>query len=89
MPGTSISQIEVTQVSSQGFWLFLSDEELFLSFADFPWFKSARFEEICAVEYPSPDHVYWPQLDIDLSLASIRKPSDFPLVSKVNRHNDI
>ena len=89
MPGTSISQIEVTQVSSQGFWLLLSDEELFLSFADFPWLKSARFEEICAVEYPSPDHVYWPQLDIDLSLASIRKPSDFPLVSKVNCHNDI
>lgn len=83
MPGTSISQIEVTQVSSHGFWLLLADEELFLSFSDFPWFKSARFEEICAIEWPSPDHVYWPQLDVDLSVASIRKPTDFPMVAKV------
>jgi hypothetical protein len=86
MHGTSIFQIEVTQVSSQGFWLLLPDEELFLSFKDFPWFKSARFEEICAVESPSFDHLYWPQLDIDLSLASIRKPSDFSLISQVNRN---
>jgi len=26
--------------------------------------------------------VYWPQLDIDLSVESIRKPQDFPLVSR-------
>ncbi len=27
------------------------------------------------------DHLYWPGLDIDLSLQSLRNPSAFPLIS--------
>jgi hypothetical protein len=26
--------------------------------------------------------LYWPQLDVDLSIESIRKPESFPLVSR-------
>ena len=37
--GANISQVEVTNVSKHGFWLLLDDEELFLPFAEFPWFK--------------------------------------------------
>jgi hypothetical protein len=29
-----------------------------------------------------PDHLYWPDLDIDLSLESIRHPENFPLISR-------
>ena len=36
MLGTLTSLIEITQVSSQGFWLLLPTEELFLSFENFP-----------------------------------------------------
>ena len=28
------------------------------------------------------DHLYWPQLDADLSVESIRNPLAFPLISK-------
>ena len=29
------------------------------------------------------DHLFWPDLDVDLSLESVRDPSAFPLVAKV------
>jgi hypothetical protein len=82
MPGTVTSAAEVTHVSRHGFWLLLGDEELFLPFENFPWFKSATIEQISQVEWPTKDHVYWPLLDIDLSVASIRDPAAFPLISK-------
>lgn len=81
MPGTNTLAAEVTHVSRHGFWLLLGDEELMLPFSEFPWFKQATIEQICAVEWPSPDHLYWPQLDIDLSVESIRHPDRFPLIS--------
>jgi hypothetical protein len=37
---------------------------------------------LCKVERPSADHLYWPQLDIDLSVHSIRDPAAFPLISR-------
>ncbi len=84
MPGPVTSGVEVTHVSRHGFWLLLGDEELFLPFDTFPWFKTATIEQISQVEWPTLDHVYWPLLDIDLSVASIRDPAAFPLVSKVS-----
>ncbi len=83
MPGALISQAEVTHVSKHGFWLLLADEEIFISFVDFPWFKDASIDNICSVEWPTENHLYWPSLDIDLSLESIRNPSAFPLVSSL------
>jgi len=63
--------------------LLLADEELLLSFEQFPWFRRATIEQICHVEWHAPEHLYWPELDIDLSLASIRTPEEFPLISRV------
>jgi hypothetical protein len=77
--GICISQIEITQVSSQGFWLLLPNEELFLSFENFPWFKDVTIKELCEVEWPSENHIYWPNLYIDLSIESIKDPAAFPL----------
>lgn len=82
MPGTVISAPEVTHVSKHGFWLLLNDEELLLSFEHFPWFRQATIEQLSHVESPSQDHLYWPDLDVDLSLQSIRQPDAFPLVAK-------
>ena len=81
MPGALTSLAEVTHVSKHGLWLLLGDEELFLSFADFPWFKDATIGELCNIEYPTDNHLYWPSLDVDLAVESIRTPSAFPLVS--------
>ena len=81
--GNSTSGPEVTNVSQHGLWLLLGREELFLAFEHFPWFQSAPIGKVLHVEQPSAQHLYWPELDIDLALESIRHPERFPLVSRV------
>lgn len=82
MHGTNTSPVEVSHISTHGFWVLLDEEELFLPFEHFPWFRSATIEQICSVERPTANHLFWPQLDIDLSVQSIRSPADYPLVAK-------
>ena len=83
MPGINTSAAEVTHISKHGFWLLLSDEELLVPFEKFPWFRQATIDQVSNVEWPTPDHLYWPGLDIDLSVQSLRDPGAFPLVSGV------
>lgn len=78
-----ISPVEVTNISQHGFWVLLNDEELFLAFAEFPWFRDATISKILNVELPSPNHLYWPDLDVDLAVESISHPERFPLVSQL------
>ena len=82
MPGTVTSVAEVTHVSKHGFWLFLDGEELLIPFEQFPWFKKATIRQLSDVQWPARNHLYWPQLDADLLVESIRDPSAFPLMSK-------
>ncbi len=79
--GNNISEAEVTNVSKHGFWLLLGDEELFVGFSEFPWFADAPIRQLMNVELPSPHHLYWPELDVDLDVESIRNPAAFPLVA--------
>lgn len=82
MLGSSTLAAEVTHVSRHGFWLLLGEEELLLPFDLFPWFRQATIDQLCTVEWPSADHLYWPRLDVDLSVASIRDPAAFPLLAR-------
>jgi len=82
MHGTITSVAEVTHVSKNGFWVLLDAEELLVPFEHFPWFKKATIEQLSDVEWPTLNHLYWPQLDADLSVESIRDPLAFPLISK-------
>lgn len=82
MPGKSTSAAEVTNISKHGLWILLGDEELFLPYDEFPWFRNATIGQASQVEWPSPDHLRWPLLDVDLSLESMRNPSAFPLRAK-------
>ena len=80
--GKSTSSVEVTNISPTGFWLLLDGRELLLPFAKFPWFRQAQIEQLCDVEMPSPGHLYWPKLDIDISVDSIDHPECYPLTSQ-------
>ncbi len=81
--GSSTSAVEVSNVSSNGFRLLLGEREVFLPFEDFPWFREATIGQLLNVERPASHHLYWPELDVDLSVESIDHPDRFPLVSKV------
>ncbi len=82
LPGASTLDVEVTNVSTHGFWLMLGAEELFVPFSQFPWFKDAPITKLTKVERPQPHHLYWPDLDVDLAVDSIRHPEKFPLVAR-------
>jgi hypothetical protein len=82
MPGVATSEVEVSLASNKGFWLLLNNEELFVPYTEFPWFKQATMEQLTSVEWPTPNHLYWPLLDVDLAVESIRNPGQFPLVAK-------
>jgi hypothetical protein len=80
--GRFTSVVEVTNISRHGFWVWLDDRELFVPFSEFPWFKDSSVAKIVNVIRPSVDHLYWPELDIDLSVKSIERPQDFPLKAR-------
>lgn len=83
-PGTSTLGAEITNISGNGIWLLVHGQEHFLPFKQFPWFQDAPVRKILHVEMPSPEHLYWPDLDVDLELECILHPDSYPLVSSIN-----
>jgi hypothetical protein len=81
--GKPTSGVEVTNISPNGLWLLLDEQEQFLPFDRFPWFADATIRQLTRVERPSPHHLYWPDLDVDLAVESILNPEGYPLVSRV------
>lgn len=81
--GKRTSVVEVGSISPHGFWLFIRGRKAFVSFKHFPWFREASIRQITNVELPSPHHLYWPELDIDLAVESLDHPERYPLVSRV------
>ncbi|WP_167599078.1 DUF2442 domain-containing protein [Chlorobaculum sp. 24CR] len=79
--GESISAVEVSNISQHGIWLLAHGKELFLSYADFPWFRDQTVKSILNVKEPSPGHFWWPDLDVDLTEEIIENPERFPLVA--------
>ena len=77
--GDNTLAIEITNISKHGLWIIAHNKELFMSYEDFPWFKNQIVESILNVEELKAGHLYWPDLDIDLSLESIEFPDRFPL----------
>ena len=80
-PGETTSAVELSNVSVHGMWLLVDRRELFLPFDEFPWFRDATIGQLAVIERPRPNHLRWPDLDVDLSLASIEHPERYPLVS--------
>ena len=79
--GTATSGAEILNVSPHGFWLMVSQKEHFMDFDHFPWFRNARLDQLFKVEVLHGDHLYWPELDVDLDLDRIENPEDYPLVA--------
>lgn len=74
---------EVTNISPHGLWLLLDGREVFASFRDFPWFAEATVQQLVEVRRPSPHHLHWPALDVDLAVESLDEPERFSLISRV------
>lgn len=80
--GTITSKTKVSNISAHGIWLLCKDREYFLSYKAFPWFEDAPVKQGFNLEEPHPGHLYWSDLDVDLSLETIEHPERLPLIAK-------
>ena len=80
--GKSPSEIEVTNISGHGIWLYSNGTEYFLPYDQYPWFKDKTVSQITNVEESSPGHYYWPDLEVDLSESILKNPDAYPLQAK-------
>ena len=79
--GEDIS-VSVENITPFGIWLYVKGGEYFLSYKDYPYFKNQTLNSIQTVQLLHGFHLYWPELDVDLAVESIRHPEQFPLVSQ-------
>lgn len=63
--------------------MLLDERELFMAFAEFPWFAEASVGAILGVSCPQPHPLDWPDLDADLAVESIEHPERYPRRPKV------
>ncbi|MGC9452210.1 MAG: DUF2442 domain-containing protein [Oceanipulchritudo sp.] len=80
--GDSISVIRVERIGTGGIELQLDGRSYQLPFSHFPWFAGADPAAVHNVVRVSRNHLRWPDLDVDLSLDSIRHPERYPLIAR-------
>ena len=77
---TTLVSTEILNISGYGVWIAVKGHEYFLSYQDFPWFKEGTIDQVLHVELLHENHLYWPDLDIDLTIDMMRKPEQYPLI---------
>ena len=58
-PGKGTSVVELSNVSPHGMWLLVDDREIYLPFAEFPWFRDASIAELSVIEHPDLKGIKW------------------------------
>ncbi|MCF6147068.1 MAG: DUF2442 domain-containing protein [Candidatus Kuenenia sp.] len=70
---------EVINISEHGFWILLDKKEYFLPFKEYPWFLDVKISSLINVKLIHNHHLYWPELDVDLSTEILAHPERYPL----------
>jgi len=78
--GKNILKPEITNISEHGFLIFINGKEYFMPFEKYPWFKDAKISSIINIKLYHNHHLYWPDLDVDLSIEILNNPDNYPLV---------
>jgi len=83
--GRSTSEAEVQNITQNGIWVFVKGKEYMLPFTEYPWFKGAKVAEVLNLRLLHENHLYWPDLDVDLGLEVLADPDRFPLMDRVTK----
>ena len=81
-PGKNTLVAEIQNISNQGIWIFANDQEFFLSFDKYPWFRKATIDQIYDFKFHHKKHLHWPELDVDVDIESLKTPEAYPLEYK-------
>ena len=78
--GARTSGVDVQGVLKEGVWILVKGHEYFLPFTAYPWFKRASVSALQHVTLLHGRHLHWPDLDVDIDLASLEHPERYPLI---------
>ncbi len=70
-------------MKSKGFWILVDNRALYMDYSNFPWFLDVPVKKIINVKKEAGGSLYWPELDVDLTLEMIEHPERFPLKAKI------
>jgi len=76
------SKAEIANISEHGFRLYYKDNEYFLPFVEYPWFKDCKIADILNVTSDDSGNFNWPALDVDLNIEMLQNPEKYPLKSR-------
>ncbi|HAG51217.1 MAG TPA: integron cassette protein [Deltaproteobacteria bacterium] len=79
--GKGTLSASVENITPFGIWILIGNEEYFLSYKDFPMFLNKPIKNILNVKQLNYNHLYWPDMDVDLELDSIKNPQKYPLIA--------
>ncbi len=79
--GKGTLSASVENITPFGIWILIGNEEYFLSYKDFPMFLNKPIKNILNVKQLNYNHLYWPDIDVDLELDSIKNPQKYPLIA--------
>jgi hypothetical protein len=74
-----VAPVEINIISKKGFWLSVNEQEFFLPFSQYPWFRKATIEQIYDLQLLHGEHLYWKKLDVDLDVKSLKNPEAYPI----------
>ena len=74
------TKAEVTNISPFGIWILTNDKEYFISYKDYPVFKTATIKQIAEVSTDFSGNLHWEELDADIELESLENPENYPLI---------
>ena len=78
----TFANAEIQNISKEGIWILINDQEFFLSFIEYPWFQKTTIEQIYNLQFSHNKHLYWPTLDVDLDVDSLKYPDAYSLKYK-------
>lgn len=74
-----LANAKVQNISDQGIWVLVAEQEFFMPFTEFPWFLKGTIEQIYNLELFNGKHLHWPALDIDIDIESLQYLEAYPL----------
>jgi hypothetical protein len=80
--GRNTSKAEVQDITRNGIWVFVKGKEYMLPYTQYPWFKGAKVADVLNLKLLHENHLYWPDLDVDLGLDVLANPEHFPLMDR-------
>ena len=78
------TQVSVLMINDKGIMLTVKGNDYFISYNRIPWMRHACISDALDVRMSGRNAIWWPNLDVDLEIESLKHPERYPLIMKRN-----